>query len=207
MHGFDQAPPARRVLVTIGEQEPNWPPGFPGKFRQPRELIVLVIEVAVHAEGARADGAQRRADRQKLLGIGIARGHHVALRRLVGIGARGGEAERARVQRLDGEAAHFDVILTCCRFQADRALAHDVDAQRQMRNLGGDIDGARPALERIEKIGKAFPFPRQTIGEDGIGNFLHAFHQVHERAAMLRAHRCKADPAIAEQHRGDAMPA
>jgi hypothetical protein len=76
-----------------------------------------------------------------------------------------------------------------------------------MRDLRGDVDRARPALQRIEEVGKRLPFPGQSIGEDNARNFLHAFHQFHQRAAMLRPHRREADAAIAEHRGGDAVPA
>ena len=54
---------------------------------------------------------------------------------------------------------------------------------------------------------EGLPLPGQARGQHRIGNFLDAFHQVHQRAAMMLLHRREADAAIAEHHRGDAMPA
>ena len=91
--------------------------------------------------------------------------------------------------------------------QPDRAVAHDVDAQRQVRGLRGDVDRALPALQRIHEIGEALPLPGQASGQHRVGNLLDALHQIHQRAAMMLLHRREADAAIAEHHRGDAMPA
>ena len=76
-----------------------------------------------------------------------------------------------------------------------------------MSGLRGNVDGARPALELIHELRKRFPFPAQSGGQHRIGNLLDAFHQIHQRAAMLFFHRRKADAAIAEHHRGNAVPA
>src|SRR5215475_2521488 len=76
-----------------------------------------------------------------------------------------------------------------------------------MRDLRGDIDRARPALQRIEKIGEALPLPGQSIVEHDAGDLLDAFHQLHQRPAMLRANGSEADAAIAEHRGGDAVPA
>src|SRR5262252_6190089 len=76
-----------------------------------------------------------------------------------------------------------------------------------MRDLRGDIDRARPALQRIEEIGKALPLPGQSIVEHDAWDLLDAFHQLHQRAAVLRANGSEADAAIAEHRGGHAVPA
>ena len=95
VHGLHQPPPALRVLVAVGEQEPDRAAGLLGELAHPAQLVLLVVEVAVHAERAGAGDAQRRADAEQLVVVGVARRHQLAVRRLVRIGARGGEAERA----------------------------------------------------------------------------------------------------------------
>jgi hypothetical protein len=65
--------------------------------------------------------------------------------------------------------------------------------------------GRRSSASR--KSGNVSHSPGQSIGEDNARNFLHAFHQFHQRAAMLRPHRREADAAIAEHRGGDAVPA
>ena len=123
------------------------------------------------------------------------------------IGPRRGEAESAGLERLDRQAAHLGDVVRRRRFAPHRPVAHDVDAQRQVRRLRRNIDGVRPTLQCIHEFGKGLPLPGQACGEDGIGNLLDAFHQVHQRAAMMFLHRGEADTAIAEHDRGDAMPA
>ena len=202
-----QAPPPHRVVVAVGEQEPHRAAGFPGKLRHPGEFRRFVVEIAVHAERAGADRAQRRADAEQLVAPRIARRHHLADRRLVGVGARGGEAEGAGAQRLDGQPAHLGDVLAVGLLQANGAVAHDIDAQRVVGDLRADIDGVRPALQRIEVFGEGLPIPCQSLGQHDARNFLDAFHQVHQRRAMLRPHRREPDAAIAENRRRDPVPA
>ena len=207
VHGLDQPPPALRVRVAVGEQEPDRAAGFLGELPHPAQLEFLVVEVAVHAERAGAGDAQRRADAQQLMVVGVARRHQLAVRRLVRIGARRGEAERAAAQRLDGQAAHLGDVVRRRRLAAHGAVAHDIDAQRQMRDLRGDVDRARPAFQLVHVFGEALPLPVQAGGQHGIGNLLDAFHQIHQRLAVMLLHRREADAAIAEHHRRDAVPA
>src|SRR5262249_53941169 len=53
---------------------------------------------------------------------------HLAHRRLVGIGARGGEAVRTRAHRLDREPTHLRDVVFPRRLEPNGAIAHDVDA-------------------------------------------------------------------------------
>ena len=56
------------------------------------------------------------------------------------------------------------------------------------RNTGG----AGHAVERIEEVREALPFPVQPFMQRGAGNVLDRFHQVDQPAAMLPAHRREA---------------
>jgi hypothetical protein len=59
MRGVQKPPPALRVFITIGQQEPDRPPGLARELGHPGEFVVFVVEIAVHAESAHAYGAQR----------------------------------------------------------------------------------------------------------------------------------------------------
>jgi hypothetical protein len=87
MHRSQQPPPAIRILVAVGQQEPDRAARLLGEPRHPGEFFGFVVEIAVHAEGARTGGAQRGADAQQLFTCGISRRHHLSDRRFVGIGA------------------------------------------------------------------------------------------------------------------------
>ena len=207
MHGRHQAAPALRILVAVGQQKPDRAAGFLGELAHPAQLELFVVEVAVHAERAGAGDAERRPDAEQLVIIGVARRHQFAVRRLVRIGARGGEAERARAQCLDGQLAHLGDIVGGGRLATHGAVAHHIDAQRQMCGLRANVDGARAPFQFIHEFRKGLPLPVQTGGQHRIGNLLDAFHQIHQGAAMVLLHRGKTDAAIAEHHRGDAVPA
>jgi hypothetical protein len=92
------------------------------------------------------------------------------------------------------------------RLAADGALAHDVNAQRVVRDLRRDIDGARLPLQRVEEFGEALPVVFQSFCERDAGDVLDRLHEVDQLLAMLLAHRREADAAIAEHDRGDAVP-
>jgi hypothetical protein len=127
MRRVKEPPPALRVLIAVGEQEPHRPSGLAREPGHPGKLIILVVKVAVHAESAHADGAERRTDPDQLIGIGIARWHQFAIRRFMRIRARGSKAEGAALQRLDGEPAHLGNVIRRRRFALHRAIAHDID--------------------------------------------------------------------------------
>jgi hypothetical protein len=101
VHALHQSAPALRIGHAIGQQEPHRPTGLVGQPRHPCQLFRLVIEIAVHAERAIAEALQRRADPHQLIHFGVAAGHHVPAQGLVRIGARGGEAECARLHCLE----------------------------------------------------------------------------------------------------------
>ncbi len=206
MHRSQQPPPPFRILVPVSQQKPDRTAGFFGESRHPREFGILIIEITVHTECAGAHVAQRRADAYELVARCISRGDHLADGRLVRIRTRSGETESAGVQRFDRKTAHLGDIFGTRRLEANGALAHDVDAQWVMRDLGGDVDRARPALQCIEELGKCLPLPGQSVGEDDARNLFDAFHQLHQRAAMLRAHGGETNAAIAEHRGGDAVP-
>ena len=190
-HALHQALPAHRIGGTVGQQEPHRTAGVLAQLRHPGEFLGLDVEVAVHAERAVPQALQRRADAEQLLHLGIAAGHHLAGRRLVRVGARGGEAERARLQRLARHAAHRLDVLGGGALAVDRALAHDIDAQRMVRHLRRDIDRARHPFQRIEVLREALPVPLQSFRQRDAGDFLDRLHQADQRGMMLAPHRVR----------------
>jgi len=130
MRCVKEPPPALRVFIAVGEQEPHRPSGLAREPGHPGKLIILVVKVAVHAESAHADCAERRADPNQLVGIGVARRHQFAVGRLVRIRARGGKTKGAALQRLDGEPAHLGNVIRRRGFAPHRTVAHDIDAKR-----------------------------------------------------------------------------
>jgi len=74
-----------------------------------------------------------------------------------------------------------------------------------MCHLRRHIDRVRPALQRIQEIGKTLPFPGQAVGEHNTWDFLDALQQVHQRSAMVQLHRGKTHAAIRCRATGDVL--
>src|SRR3984893_12094420 len=83
VHAGHGAPPALRVGRPGGEQKPHRPAGLLRELRNPGELSCLILEIAVHPEGAGTRSTQTRADAGQLVDLGEAARHHLALRRFV----------------------------------------------------------------------------------------------------------------------------
>ena len=86
------------------------------------------------------------------------------------------------------------------------AIAHDVEAQRAVRQLRRDIDGPAHRGQGIEIVGEGFPVEFHALVQHRAGNVLDTFHQVDQVGRLARPHRREADAAIAEHRGGDAMP-
>ena len=76
-----------------------------------------------------------------------------------------------------------------------------------MGDLGPDIHRPVPPPQRIEIFAEAFPAPGHALVKRGAGNILDPFHQLDQPILTARPHRREADPAIAHDHCGHAMPA
>ena len=95
-----------------------------------------------------------------------------------------------------GDAAAFDVRA---------AVAHHIGAERGVRNLGADVDGPAHRVEHVEVLGERLPSPRHALGECGARNVLDAFEQTDEPFVTIRRNGSESHPAVAEQHRRDAV--
>ena len=71
-------------------------------------------------------------------------------------------------------------------------LAHDVQAQRAVGHLGGEVDVVGPALEGVEVLAEALPRPVEALVQGGAGDVLHALHQLDEAVVVGGAHRREA---------------
>ncbi len=138
--------------------------------------------------------------------LGVAPGNQVAGQRLVLVGAAGGEADGAGLQRLLRQPAHGFDVLGRRLLAGDGALAHDIDPQGMVGDLGRDIDGARQPRERVEVVREAFPVPLQAFGQRDAGDVLDAFHQIDQRLLVLLADGGEAHAAIAEHDGRGAVP-
>jgi hypothetical protein len=186
---------------------------WPSKARQPSgrvseqaEFLVLVFEVGDDLQPAGAGGAHGMGDGGEFGGLGVQGGDVLAVQRAVIERARRGKPECAGADALLGQFGHALAIRLGRRFAVGAALAHDIDAQRGMRHLGGDVRVVAARIERVEEIGKAVPVPGESFRQDDLGDVFHALHQAHQHVALIGMAGCEADPAIAEQDGGDAIP-
>ncbi len=109
-------------------------------------------------------------------------------------------------QRLLGELRHLGDLVGV-GLALVGALAHHVGAQGGVRHLGGDVDGTRRLVERVEVLGEALPVPVDALVQRGAGDVLHALHQLDQEVLGAGAHRREADAAVAHDDGGDAVPA
>jgi hypothetical protein len=101
---------------------------------------------------------------------------------------------------------HLGNVIGGRRFEVDRTVAHDIDAQRMVRDLCAEIDRVRNAFKRVEIVRETLPIPFQALGEGDAGDLLDRFHQADQRLVVLAPHRGEADAAVAEQDGGHTMP-
>ena len=124
-------------------------------------LGVLKSEMNSMTPRARILHAERDAHQ---LGLGGAqRGRRIALHGAMVERARGREAERAGAHRLGRQRAHLRDLVRRRLLELRGALAHDEHAQRAVRQLGAEIDVARPRLQRVEILAERFPLPVQPL--------------------------------------------
>ena len=134
-------------------------------------------------------------------------GDKFAINRFMQHRAGCGKAQSPCAQAFLHQPRHFGDVGFGWLLIIRAALSHDKGAQRAVRNLRADIDGARQAFERIEIIGKAFPIPFHPLGERSARNILDTLHQADQPIMLVLFRGRKANAAIAHDNRGDAMPA
>ena len=137
---------------------------------------------------------------------GQAAGHRPAVGRLVNRRARGGEADGARLDGLAQLALHQpDVVLA--RRLLERALAHDVAAERAVADVARVVDALGQGLDGIEELGEGRPRPRDACGHRRARDVLGPLEVADDQSLVLLAARRQREAAVAHDHRGDAVPA
>ena len=86
------------------------------------------------------------------------------------------------------------------------ALAHDMNAQGGVRDLGGDIGIEAALAQHVEEFREALPGPGQALGQHHLGEVFHPFHQRDQDIPPLRQAGREADAAIPDQGSGDPVP-
>ena len=182
--------------------------------------MFLELREALAAEGAHlADGARRNrldhalADAPHRLGDG----HEFFLRsegarygrapeRAMADGARGREAECARLHGFCDEVGHAREFVGGRVLVGLAALAHHVEAHRSMRDLRAHIEGVLTRRQVVHVLGEALPAaPFDAVGEGRAGNVLDALHEFDEVFLGAGANGRETDAAIPHDHRADAV--
>ena len=121
--------------------------------------------------------------------------------------ARGREAKGTRLERILQQIAHLRDLAVGGGGRVIRAtLSHHVEAQRRVRYLRADIDCLRRCAERVHVFREGFPVELDAFGQRRAGDVLDTFHEIDQVRGCTGAHGGEADPAVAEDHRGDTMP-
>ena len=202
---FQHAGPAMRPAVVLLDGERQRTAGHFRHAADHREFLVHILEIGdelQHAFARRADGA-RNAVQLVLFGFQRRRVRAVAV--LVLHRARGGKAERARLDGLGGKLRHRLYVVRHGGFELRRPLAHHIGAQRRMRHLQSDIERQRRGFHGIHIVGKAFPVPLDAFDKRRTRNIFHALHQADQPVMPLRLAGRKAHAAIAENGGGHAV--
>ncbi len=151
MAGERLAPGVGRV-ARLGERVGGGGPGALDQVDEPGAVAGAALVVGHELEHAVAGAADRVAEGEQLLGRRVGAGHEAVLR-AVQDRAAGADAAGAGPQRLLGELRHLrDLVGVGLALVG--TLAHHVGAQRGVRHLGGDVDGAGRLVERVEVLGK-----------------------------------------------------
>ena len=164
---------------------------------QHREFLVRLLEIGNELQHAFLRLAHGAGNAVKLHGFGLQRRRGAALHILVLHRARGGKAERARVQRLDHDLRHLGGLRFARGLERGRAIAHHIGAHGGMRNLQAHIERERRGFHRIHIFGEALPVPLDAFGKRRTRNILDTFHQAEQPFALLRLAGRKAHAAIA----------
>ena len=171
------------------------------------ELAVEVDEVADDLQHAGADRAECLGDADQLVGLGGERRRQLAPAAAVVERARCGEAEGAGAHGVARQIGHRRDVVGCRRLTCRAALAHHVQAERAVGDLGAEVDVAGPLVEVVEVLGEGLPRPRQAFVQRRAGDVLDALHQLDQPLVIGRADGGEADAAVAHHDRGDAVPA
>ena len=141
-----------------------------------------------------------------LLVRGERAGYLAAVDRLVQLEPVHREAHRARADAFGDQLGHTDDVVVGGGLVGRAPLAHHEGAHRAVRHLGGDVEGARDAVERVEVLADGLPVPPDRLAQGRAGDALDALHQADEPVVAVGRGGREADAAVAHDHGGDAVP-
>jgi hypothetical protein len=199
-------------FLTPAEQTPrDGPPGLDGQIAQPHMVVAQALGVSARAlagqlEHARVHVAHHADEPAHLVPRGQAAGDGTSVRGLVARRARGGEADRAGANRIAQLALHRAQIVLA-GFLLERALAHDVGAQRGVADVSGVVDALGEAFDAVEELRERGPGPVDARVHRFGGDVFGALKIAHDQVALRLAARREREAAVAHHDRGDSVPA
>ena len=182
--------------------DPGRQPAHPAHLAVGGEQVLPGAAGDGELEHSRTEPAEHVADPEDLVLGGEGAGHRLPVDRLVDDRPRGGEAERALAHGvLDDPGHRLHVVRGRC-LVVGTALAHDVRADRAVRDLQADVHGARDRVDGVEVLPERLPGPVESGGERHARDVLDPFHQPDQPVVAIRTSGCEADPAVAADDRG-----
>ena len=89
-----------------------------------------------------------------------------------------------------------------------RALeSQDPDEKRRDRHVRKHVHRLWLPVDAVEELGIAHPVPGEPLLHRLVGDRLDPRHGEHGALPHVGTHRCEAEAAVADDHRGDAVPA
>ena len=185
----------------------NGQTGLAAKRAHPAKFIPFAFHVAGHFEHAVPHAAHGAANRDQFFGCGGGSGDQFAVDGLVQNRAAGGETQGSGTNAFLDNARHFGDIIGGGNCARHLTVAQHIGANRAVRNVGGNVNGARQFFQCGQIFGEGFPVPLHPLSECRAGNILNALHQADQPFVAVGARRGKSDTAIAHDNGGNAVPA
>ena len=197
--------PALGVVVDLEEQHRQWAAGQLGRLAEVVE--VAGGEVGVGLEHTGAGGPHGGSDGGELGIAGREAGGGPTVGRPVLHRAAGGEAEGAGPQPLLDQGAELGQFgLRRDLGVVGTPLAHHVEAESPVGDLGADVHHPGGRSEGVEVLGEALPGEVDPLGQHRAGDVLDPLHEVDEEVLGAGADGGEAHPTVAEHGRGHPMP-
>ena len=126
---------------------------------------------------------------------------------LVQQGPGGGEAQGAGGHALAHDLGHLGDLARVGLVVGVATVPEDIGPDRAVGHVDAHVDGAGLGLQGVEVFGEGLPLPVDALGQGGAGNVLDPFHELDQEVLATGADGGEADPAVAHDGRGHAMPA
>ena len=164
------------------------------------------VVATVHADDPTPRFAHGAAQRFDLVALGPATGNGSPVGTTVGDGEAGGETGGAGLHRLTNDGGH-GIDLVRIGGATDSFVAHDIDAQRRVADVRGEVQQRAPSTNRVEVLAERFELPRDAGVEGGRIHVLDLFHGARDEVAIGGASGSDREAAVTRDHRGDAVVA